>query len=60
MNKFIRDKDNLIHVSNDNWKTFETMKKKSIEGIEEIDRDIISIIKLRHELGDILAKNNSR
>lgn len=56
MNKFIRNKDNLIHVSNDNWKTFETMKKKSIEGIEEIDRDIISIIKLRHELGDILAK----
>lgn len=56
MDKFIRDKSNLIHISNDNWKTFETIKKKSTIGIEETDRDIISIIKLRYELGDILAK----
>lgn len=56
VDKFIRDKSNLIHVSNDNWKTFETIKKKSIDGIEETDRDIISIVKLRYELGDVLAQ----
>ena len=56
MNRFVRDKDNLIHVSNDNWKTFETMKKRVIDGTEEINRDVISTIKLRYELGDTLAK----
>ena len=56
MNKFIRDKSNLIHISNDNWTTFETIKEKSVEGIEEKERDKISEIKLRYELGDILAK----
>ena len=56
MNKFIRDKNNLIHISNDNWKTFETIKRKSVDGAEETNRDIISIVKLRYELGDKLAK----
>lgn len=56
MNKFIRDKNNLIHISNDTWKTFETIKRKSMDGTEETDRDIISIVKLRYELGDTLAK----
>ena len=56
LNRFVRDKDNLIHVSNDNWKTFETMKKRVIDGTEEINRDVISTIKLRYELGDTLAK----
>lgn len=56
MYKFIRDKANLIHISNDNWKTFESIKKKSIDGVEETDRDIISVVKLRYELGDNLAK----
>ena len=56
MNKFVRDKNNLIHISNDAWKTFETIKRKSMDGTEETDRDIISIVKLRYELGDTLAK----
>ena len=32
------------------------MKKRVIDGTEEINRDVISTIKLRYELGDTLAK----
>ena len=56
MNKFIRDKSKLIHVSNDNWNTFKTIEKKAIDGEEETNSDIISYIKLRYELGDTLAE----
>ncbi len=56
MNKFIRDKDNLLHITNDDWKTFQSIKRKSIDGVEETDRDVISAVKLRYELGDVLAK----
>lgn len=56
MNKFIRDKFKLIHVSNDNWNTFKTIEKKAIDGEEETNSDIISYIKLRYELGNTLAE----
>ncbi len=56
MNKFIRDKSNLIHVSSDDWNTFQTIKGKSIDGTEESERDTILKVKLRYELGDTLAK----
>lgn len=55
MNKYIRDRSNIIHISTDNWKTFTSKKKECITGIEETNRDLITIIKLRYELGEKLA-----
>lgn len=55
MKKFIRERHNIIHVSSNNWKTFDSKKRQSVDAIEEIDRDIIATVKLRYELGDVLA-----
>lgn len=55
MKKYIRDKSNVIHVSDDNWKTFDTLTRESVNGIEETNKDIITTIKLRHSLGDRFA-----
>lgn len=56
MIKYIRDKANIIHTSSDNWVTYESLEKKSVEGVEERDQDIVAQVKMRYKLGEKNAK----
>ena len=55
MKKFIRDDDHIIHISGDNWKTFESLKNHIEEGEEEKNSDVIFRVKLRFKLKEIKA-----
>lgn len=50
MKKFIRHQNNMIFVSDDNFKTFDTLYKESIDAIEETNHDTITQVKLRYML----------
>lgn len=52
MKKFIRHQNNMIFVSDDNFKTFDTLHKESIDAIEETNHDTITQVKLRYMLSE--------
>ncbi|MCI8575890.1 MAG: hypothetical protein HFI09_05405 [Bacilli bacterium] len=50
MKKFIRHQNNVIFVSDNNFKEFEILHKESIEAKEETNQDTIIKVKLRYDL----------
>lgn len=52
MKKIIRYKDRQFFCSDDNWKHFEKLERRTVDAKEEMNSDIITRVKFRYELGE--------
>lgn len=56
MTKIIRESAHEFLVSEDEWKSFYVLKKATVEATEEVERDTLREVQIRHHLGEKKGK----